>query len=76
MLKKETDTFIMDYLVCPACTRVCKIDDQLLNVDTAGDLLSGLVYGYYLTCQHCGKKSFLNVLGKPPLFDLSKRRLF
>ena len=65
------DSVGADYLVCPNCNQ---LTDAQENWWPVGDLYLGMVFGFYLVCDKCKKKSFINLLqiGKPPLFDLSK----
>jgi hypothetical protein len=59
-------------IVCPECQTMCNDDFAKAIFEP----ISGIVLGYMLRCTHCRKKSFINMLGKPPLFDLSGRYMF
>lgn len=67
---------ISDYdggiIVCPQCNYICNDNEAKAIFEP----ISGIVLGYMLFCNHCHKKSFINMLGKPPLFDLSGRYAF
>jgi hypothetical protein len=59
----------LTHVVCPECNCLVMVE----NVRAVGDPFSGIVYGYFLGCDTCNEVSFINYLGKPPLFDLSGR---
>lgn len=56
-------------IICPECNYMCS--DTLAKA--IFEPISGIVLGYMLYCKSCHTKSFINMLGKPPLFDLSGR---
>jgi hypothetical protein len=60
-------------IVCPECKRPCN-DSYAKNVGL--EPMSSFVIGFLLHCVHCHKKSFISMLGGPPIFDLSGRYLF
>lgn len=59
-------------IVCPQCQTPCS--DEYAKV--IAETMSAIVLGYMLHCVHCKKESFLGMVGKPPLFDLSGRYMF
>lgn len=59
-------------ILCPSCRKLCSDNEAKALFEP----ISGIVLGYMLFCHHCRKKSFINMLGKPPLFDLSGRYAF
>jgi hypothetical protein len=59
-------------IVCPECQCMCNND----YAKALFEPISGIVLGYMLRCNYCHKKSFINLLSKPPLFDLSGRYMF
>ena len=64
-----------DFLICPECRGYTTTKDMWWP---AADLYTGLVFGFWIICEHCKEKSYINLLqlGKPPLFDLSKHYTF
>jgi hypothetical protein len=68
-IAQSAGEFRLRYVVCPECHYYASAE----NARTMIEPFSGIVLGYMLTCEHCDKKSFINLLGKPFLFDLSGR---
>jgi len=69
MVENNIQDLELTHVLCPACHYLT----SAYHARVIGDTFSGIVYGYILYCQHCKDISFLNYLGKPPLFDLSGR---
>ena len=64
-----SETFSPEFIVCPECGTKC-IPDFITPVS---DGFSGLLAGYYIVCSGCFSRTYINILGRPPLFDLSSR---
>lgn len=65
------EPFEPEFIVCPECHAKCQEE----HFKAYMDILSGLIGGYVLRCINCRKLSYINVLAKPPLFDLSRKVL-
>jgi hypothetical protein len=63
------ESFEPEFLICPSCHTKCGED----YFRVYQDILSGLVGGWVLRCPHCEKLNYINMLAKPPLFDLSRK---
>lgn len=63
------DDYDSGVIVCPKCNFIC--NDTLAKA--LFEPISGIVLGYMLYCKNCHTRSFINMLGKPPLLDLSGR---
>jgi hypothetical protein len=68
-IAQSASEFRLRYVVCPECHHYASAG----NARTLLEPFSGLVLGYMLTCETCLRNSFINLLGRPPLFDLSGR---
>ena len=68
-IAQPINEFKLEHILCPECHCLAKA----ASATTMFEPFSGVVLGYMLLCEHCNKESFLNMLGKPPLFDLSNK---
>jgi hypothetical protein len=68
----ETTRYDAGIIVCPSCNTLCP--DNLAK--TIFEQMSGIAIGFMLYCPECNQKNFINMLGRPPLFDLSGRYSF
>lgn len=68
----EHGNYYSKIIVCPRCQTPC--NEEYAKV--VSEPLSDIVLGFLLHCTHCRKRSFIGMVGKPPLFDLSGRYMF
>lgn len=67
---QSADEFKLEYIICPKCN--CLVDAS--KAKAIFEPYSGIVLGFMLYCDSpCLGVSFINLLSKPPLFDLSER---
>jgi hypothetical protein len=66
---RSMEMLVLDFCVCPHCQSIVTAE----NISIVANRQTGLVLGYYSACPECNHKEFINLLGKPPLFDLSSK---
>lgn len=73
----KSDHFFMEVVVCPYCQKINEMDldvKTIKDIRPIGDLLSGILYGYYLKCDCCNHIEFIPVINEGfKLFDLSQK---
>lgn len=76
-VKERSDHFFMEVVVCPHCGKINEMDldvKTIKDIRPIGDLLSGILYGYYLKCDCCNQIEFIGVINEGfKLFDLSQK---
>jgi len=76
--KDSADKFFMEVIVCPTCKKANEMDlykKSLRDIRPVGDLLSGVIYGYFMKCEYCESIEFIGVINEHfKMFDLSKKR--
>ena len=64
----NNNSFSLDYIICPNCGVATQRDEWVIM----GDVISGIIFGYIVICKKCNSQNYINILGRPLLFDLRK----
>ena len=68
----EITEIALTHVVCLKCFKKCLAQ----SAKAMGDWSTGMTYGYWLVCEHCGEKTFLPYMGHPALFNISLEKLY